>query len=126
MISTREQSDCTAADDERPAPAVRAFTVAQIADRWFVKQHVVLALIAAGELKALNVAAPGAKRPHWRIMPVALDDFEARRTAVPEVAAPKRRKKIAPAVSLIDPETGRISRKFRVVGSVKAAMEEGK
>lgn len=123
MDSTRNISDRDReADGQRQSPALRAFTVAQLADRWAIKPHVVLALIAAGELKAINVAAPGAKRPHWRIMPGALEDFELRRQAMPDEPAPARRKKKAVAPSLIDPETGRVSKRFRTVGSVKAAV----
>jgi hypothetical protein len=97
----------------------RAFTVAQLAERWLVKQHVVLACIKAGDLKALDISAPGSKRPHWRIMPEELAAFERRRTATPIQPAPRRRKK-EPAArpSLIDPTTGKISRQYRAVGSI--------
>ena len=101
---------------------VRAFTVADLALRFTVKPHVILAFIKAGELRALNIAAPAAQRPHWRIMPADLADFEARKAASPDEPASSRRKKKQPATDMIDPATGRISKRFKVVGSVKAAL----
>jgi hypothetical protein len=44
----------------------------------------VLRLIAAGELRARNVAMPGSKRPDWRVDPKSVDKFLADRTVGPE------------------------------------------
>ncbi|MBL1218685.1 MAG: DNA-binding protein [Planctomycetes bacterium] len=46
-----------------------------------VKPDQVLAFIAAGELEAVNIAAPGAKRPRWRISCAAIASFEERRSS---------------------------------------------
>ena len=47
----------------------RPWTVMMLA-RWYgVKPAVIMAFINAGTLKAQNVAAPGSKRPRWRILP---------------------------------------------------------
>jgi hypothetical protein len=56
------------------------------------KTDAVLAWIARGELAAVNVSA-GAGRPTWRIPPEALEEFLARRRAVPAVTRPARRRK---------------------------------
>jgi hypothetical protein len=48
-------------------PAVttdRAYSVSDLAQRWACKPHGVLALIASGDLKALDISVPGSKRPH--------------------------------------------------------------
>jgi hypothetical protein len=119
MQHTTEKA--TASETLATCSDVRAFTVADLARRFTVKPHVILAFIRAGELRALNIAAPGAKRPHWRIMPADLAAFEARRAATPDEPPPARRKK-QHAVDMIDPATGRINKKFKVVGSVKAAL----
>jgi hypothetical protein len=100
---------------------VRAYTVTELAQRYVVKPHTILALIAAGELKAIDISAPGAKRPHWRIMPSDLAAFELRRSAVATEPATTGRQKRKPSIDLIDPTTGRIARRFRVVGSTKGA-----
>jgi hypothetical protein len=95
---------------------------------WGVKPHVVLACIRAGELAAKDISQPGSRRPHWKIPPAAVEAFEARRAAVPEVApARSRRKKPqSPTIEMIDPTTGKIRKDLRVVGSVKAALQKTK
>ena len=72
-------------------------TVQQIADeRYGVSPHTVLAWIARGELRAVNVArsANGAK-PRWRISEEALKAFEASRTPGPPAVRTRRRKQVA-------------------------------
>jgi hypothetical protein len=104
-----------------PSDTVRDLTVTEIAARKQVKPHVVLALIRSGELPATNWAAPGSKRPRWRIAPSDLAAFETRRAAVPaQQPAPKRKRQVDD-VALLDPVTGKVRREFRVVGSIKGA-----
>lgn len=115
--------------DGRPAdgepPSVRALTVAQLADRYACKQHVILALIRSAELRALDIRAPGARRPRWRIMPADLAAFEQRRAAAPNEASPPKKKK-AEGIGMVDPATGRVRRQYREAGSVSAAKRSGK
>jgi transposase len=59
----------------------RHHTVRNIADRFGVTLHVVLAWIARGELRAVNVAVSlTARRPTWRIAEEAVRDFERLRS----------------------------------------------
>lgn len=116
-------SEITTVDGAATVRGAHAFTVGELAERYVVKQHVILALIRAGELQALNIAKPGAKRPHWRIMPDMLTAFEQRRAAVPADTPPKRRKKQKAGLEIIDPETGKVNKKWRAVGSGKAALD---
>jgi hypothetical protein len=69
----------------------RAYSVSQLAERFSVKPHVILALIRAGELAAKDLRAPGAQRPHWRILPADLAEFERRRASKAEPARTRRR-----------------------------------
>jgi hypothetical protein len=69
---------------------MNSYTVADLAGRWQCKPHVVLDLIDAGELPAIDVSRPGSKRPRWRILPVDLEAFEERRRAKPK-QKPQRR-----------------------------------
>ena len=72
------------------------YTVRRVADeRYGVSAHTVLAWIASGELRAVNVArsANGGK-PRWRITEEALSAFEASRTPGPPAVRTRRRKKI--------------------------------
>ncbi len=105
----------------RPAADVGAWTVTSLARWWACKPHVILALNKGGELRAINIAAPGAKRPHWRIRPDDLDAFEFRRAAVPAAKSMPRRKKTT-KVDILDPATGKVRRELGVVGS--AAMQQ--
>jgi excisionase family DNA binding protein len=56
-------------------------TPAAVADRYGVGVDKVLRWIAAGELRALNVAASPEGRPRWRIDLADLAAFEERREA---------------------------------------------
>lgn len=63
-------------------------TVTQVADRYSVRQHTVLAWIRSGELVAVNVGAnPRGKKPRWRISEAALADFERLRGATAATTA---------------------------------------
>lgn len=70
--------------------------IREIAERHGVTQHKVLAWIAAGELRAVNVAAKPGRRPQWSVLPADLEAFEQRRAAVPTAPAkPRKRGKTA-------------------------------
>jgi hypothetical protein len=120
-IAIPSQPDPAPAAAPRPAPGVRAWTVTELAERFVCKPHAILALIRAGELRAVNIAAPGANRPHWRILPNDLAAFEARRAAVPAQQPAPRKKQKQDQVPVLDAATGKVNRAFGVVGS--AAME---
>jgi hypothetical protein len=64
----------------------------QFARRLRVSIHCVLALIRTGELRALNVALKGVKRPRWKITPEALAEFEAARSSKAEPPPTRKRK----------------------------------
>jgi excisionase family DNA binding protein len=74
--------------------AGRHLTVRSVADRFGVSQHVVLAWIAKGELRAVNVAATLHTRPSWRIAEDAVRDFEQSRShqLIPTNKTPSRSK----------------------------------
>lgn len=71
------------------------YTVNDIMQRYGVTQHTVLAWIASGELKALNVGVTrGKKKPRWRVTEQAINDFEAlREKNSPPPAREQRRRK---------------------------------
>lgn len=56
----------------------------------------IIAFIRAGELHAINVAAPGATRPRYVITDEAWREFLQRRAARPDAKPPKRRPKSEP------------------------------
>ncbi|MBX9677144.1 MAG: hypothetical protein K2X38_00175 [Gemmataceae bacterium] len=56
--------------------------------------HKGLALIAAGELQAIDYRSPGSSRPLWRIPPAAIEAFESRRASRPSGQKRQRRKPI--------------------------------
>jgi excisionase family DNA binding protein len=58
-----------------------ALTVPEVAERLRVGEDTVRGWIATEELKAINVASRGSRRPKWRISPEALAAFEAARAA---------------------------------------------
>lgn len=69
-------------------------TVQQVAERYGVRPHTVLAWIKCGDLAALNVGMKRGSRPSWRVSEKAIDDFETVRTTVPKekpVRKPKQR-----------------------------------
>jgi hypothetical protein len=72
------------------------FTVRDISGRYAVSVHTVLAWIANGQLRAVNVSRRlGAKKPRWRVTQQALEQFEFTRTATPP--PPRARRKKQPA-----------------------------
>jgi hypothetical protein len=75
------------------APAV-SFTVAEIASRYAVDTHSVLAWIRGGELKAINVGRSISKRrPTWRVTAAALEAFESCRQSSGVQTAPHGRRR---------------------------------
>jgi excisionase family DNA binding protein len=69
------------------------FSVRNAAEELGVCQHTILQFIRSGELRAVNVARPGAKKPRWRIPQAALDLFLLVRTATPPPPTGRRRKR---------------------------------
>ena len=96
MPSDKQQPDRPDASEagRQTTPSVRAFTVAQLAERYAVKLHVVLRWIRNGELRAIDVREKlkESKKPRWKILPEDLAAFEDRRAAKP-VASPQPRRK---------------------------------
>jgi hypothetical protein len=70
------------------------FRVKDLADRFGVTEHCILAWIRAGTLQATNIARhEGSKRPRWRISELALELFELRRQATPRPQRGRPRKR---------------------------------
>ena len=68
------------------------YSITNLAERYGVTEHTVLAWIKSGEMKAINVGrSPKAKKPRWRVSKEALDAFEELRS--PIVAQPKTRRR---------------------------------
>jgi excisionase family DNA binding protein len=85
------QPNQTADSPANGSTSDRAITPSALARRFGCSVHTVLAWIAAGELRALNVAVrPDGKR--WRITPEALEAFTAARAAKPTSRRRRRRK----------------------------------
>lgn len=68
-------------------------TPAAYARQLGVGVHKILALIASGEIKAVDVRSPESGSPRWRISAEAVADFEARRSNTPATPKPKPRRK---------------------------------
>ncbi len=72
-----------------------SYTVKQVADRYCVGEHKILAWIRSGQLKAFSVGTnPESLKPRWRISETSLAEFESSRQAIPD-----------------DPPVGRIRRR---------------
>jgi hypothetical protein len=72
-------------------------TVAQVAGIFTTTPTNVLAWIKNGSLVAINIARrDGSKRPRWRISEEAVQEFAARRQAVPQPR--KRQRKREPQI----------------------------
>jgi excisionase family DNA binding protein len=75
------------------------YTVADLCQRFGVREHTVLGWIAQGELAATNVGTkPGLRKPRWRISEQALADFELARTTTPPTPKVRRRRQDAEVV----------------------------
>jgi len=73
--------------------ADHALSVREVCGRFNVREHLVLAWIRSGELRALDVSRTRGGKPRWRITPEALAEFELRRTAEPPPKRTRRRRK---------------------------------
>jgi excisionase family DNA binding protein len=74
-------------------PDLRAFySVREVAETLSLRQHSILALIACGELRAIDVSLKRGRRPHWRIAGEDLERFIASRTCQTAAPRPRRRK----------------------------------
>jgi excisionase family DNA binding protein len=72
-------------------PDLRAFySVREVAEMLSLRQHSILALIARGELRGIDVSLKRGRRPHWRIAAEDVEGFIARRTLQ---TAPRRRRR---------------------------------
>jgi len=75
----------------------RTLTPPQVASRLRVSPEKVIAWIRAGELRAIDVATRGSRRPRYRIDPADLVAFENGRAVVAR-PAPSRRRRRSPEV----------------------------
>jgi hypothetical protein len=76
-----------------------AQTVKQVAQRYGVRDHAVLAWIHQGHLRAVDVSSnPGQGRATWRVTPDALIAFEAARQSRPPAKPTPRRRRRDPAI----------------------------
>lgn len=81
--------------------SARRLTPPQVARQYGVAPETVVNWIRSGELRAINVAAHGTKRPRFRIDPADLAAFEAaREVAAPVQAARGRRRQ--PALNYVE------------------------
>ena len=79
---------------DAPNTGGRSLPVAEVAERFGVSAETVTGWIRAGELRAVNVSrSRTSKKPRWRVSALAIEAFEASRTATPEPTAPKTRRK---------------------------------
>ncbi|HEX5269356.1 MAG TPA: helix-turn-helix domain-containing protein [Gemmataceae bacterium] len=73
--------------------------VRDVAERYGVSEHTVLAWIHSGELHAFSVSRrPGAGKPRWRITAEALAAFELSRTPTPSPPRTRRQRRKADVV----------------------------
>lgn len=73
--------------------AAACHTTSDIAARYRVAPDKVRLWIQAGLLAAVNVAAPNARRPQWRISDAAVERFEQQRQAPPPPPPRQQRKR---------------------------------
>jgi len=71
----------------------RTLTPPQVASRLRVSPEKVIAWIRAGELRAIDVATRGSRRPRYRIDPADLAAFESGRAVVAKPATSQRRRR---------------------------------
>jgi hypothetical protein len=76
-------------------PKRQSFTLRKVAEQLGVDVEKVRLWITRGELQAVNVALnqePG-RRPRYRVLARALDEFLDRRSTTPAAPAPRRRRR---------------------------------
>jgi excisionase family DNA binding protein len=76
-----------------PAETAVGLTVAEVARRYRIGRDKVRALIARGELAAVNTASTMCGKPRWIVLPDALAVFERRRQGGPVPITRRRRKR---------------------------------
>ena len=74
------------------ADPVRMMTPPEVGRRLGIKAERVIAFIRSGELRGINLASAGCRRPRFRIDPADLAVFLDRRVAGPTPKTPRRRK----------------------------------
>lgn len=74
-------------------PERRWLTPPQIARQLGVSPDTIASFIRSGELRAVNLARPGAHRRRYHIAPEELDRFLASRATSPPPPPPPRRRK---------------------------------
>jgi hypothetical protein len=77
----------------RDAATAVGLTVAEFARRYRIGRDKARAMIARGEVIAINTASTLCGKPRWVILPDALDAFERRRQGGQVPALPPRRKR---------------------------------
>lgn len=75
-------------------------TPPELASRLRVKAAKVINWIRSGELRAIDLATRGSRRPRYRISPEAVAEFERRRSAAP-LPRPIRRRRPAGIKSFV-------------------------
>jgi hypothetical protein len=75
-----------------PDTAARGFTPREVGRLYRISPDRVRALIARGELGAINTAPATCGRPRYIVLPHHLAEFERQRTAAPPPKPPRRRR----------------------------------
>jgi hypothetical protein len=70
----------------------QTLTPPELARRYRIEPAKVIAFIRSGKLPAMNFAAPGCRRPRYRIRESDLAVFEANMLVQPPAPPPRRRK----------------------------------
>lgn len=73
-------------------PDAAYVTPPEYAARVRAKPETIIAAIKRGELEAIDLARPGARRPRYRISPEAIQAFERRRLAGPAPKTTRRKR----------------------------------
>lgn len=76
-----------------PTPARTKLTPPEVARRYGISPEKVHAWIRSGELRAIDVANQGSRRPRYRIDLADLEAFEERRVVVTSAPSCRRRKR---------------------------------
>jgi excisionase family DNA binding protein len=75
------------------------YSVHDLAERYGVGEHTILAWIKQGELRAINVGRNlDSKKPRWRVTQQALEAFEQSRAASLPLPRTRRRKRPAEVI----------------------------
>ena len=96
MMDTDTQAEASKPRHNRERGQGAAFTVADLAERWRVGPDKIRAMIQRGELRAIDLATVGSRRPRWRVSPEAVATFEAARASganKPQQSTPRARRR---------------------------------